>query len=151
MIKFFSEFYKPPKQKQVIVNSNALKHYSKLAEEREISKMFFDKHYPEIEEMNDRQLITEFVTIRNNLKIGTKIKSSCDNNASQSSSSSKYKDVIHSLNYKIQELKYLSLYILYIRFKRTGYTEIDLHYLHLDEAEQLVESIIEELQVFNKM
>ena len=52
-----------------------------------------------------------------------------------------------NLNSNIEELRYLSLYIIYLRFKRSNRSKVDLHYLHLDEAEQMIEIVLKDIKV----
>lgn len=151
---YFPNLFKPLKHSHVVVNMNSNSSSYSNSKNFVISTLFFDKIYPEIDEMNDRELITEFVSIRKSITLGSKFLYRYSDNSSYNSSSNnssfhlkKYNSVTHSLNLKIQELKYISLYILYLKYKRSGYREIDLHYLHLDEAEQLVHLLIQELQV----
>ncbi len=47
---------------------------------------------------------------------------------------------------KIEDLKHLCMYIVYKRAKLTNLTSVDLHYLYLDEAEEVLFMIFEEVR-----
>ena len=51
------------------------------------------------------------------------------------------------VNQSIEELRYVSLYICYLQFQKSNGTKLDLHYLHLDEAQQIVEIVLQEAKV----
>lgn len=54
---------------------------------------------------------------------------------------------VHS---SIEELRYVSLYICYLLYQKSNGNRLDLHYLHLDEAQQIVEIVLQEAQVRRK-
>jgi DNA-nicking Smr family endonuclease len=47
---------------------------------------------------------------------------------------------------KIEELKHMCMYIVYKRAKLTNFASVDLHYLYLDEAEEVLFIILEEIR-----
>ena len=47
----------------------------------------------------------------------------------------------------IEDLRYASLYIMFRLFKMSGMRRIDLHHLFLDEAQQVVELVIQKIRV----
>lgn len=47
----------------------------------------------------------------------------------------------------IEELRYASLYICFLLYKRSSGNRLDLHFMHLDEAEQLVDIVLDNSKV----
>lgn len=52
-----------------------------------------------------------------------------------------------NVHQSIEELRYISLYICFLLYKNSPNFRLDLHYLHLDEAQQLVEIVLNDAKV----
>lgn len=59
----------------------------------------------------------------------------------------KFSSLGSNMHQSIEELRYVSLYICYLLYKNSGSNTLDLHYLHLDEAQQIVELVLSEEKV----
>lgn len=54
-----------------------------------------------------------------------------------------------NVHQSIEELRYISLYICFLLYKNSVNYRLDLHYLHLDEAQQLVDIVLNDAKVGN--
>lgn len=164
--KYFKEFYKPPPENLIRVGRKRRKQnfYNKNGHGENIGYddydsyrvgNYFNKKLPELDEMTNKELDQEYNQVRKSIMERSKFMYLCQRTISYAKLGKKYNQIgkINSmqvnLNSCLEELRYVSLYILHLKFLRCNKNVIDLHYLHLDEAEQFVGIVIQELQVDN--